>query len=190
MPIPIEELQKQNPSAIIELFTLTMDSAIHGSTVSPVYRFHNGSNHSNGEVIWAEQNYQRFPIEATGFESKGQKQGALPRPSLKISNFAFFFTDLMLLVNQTTFGNDLRKCKLTRIRTLAKYLDAANFSGGNSGADPTQELPQEVYFINRKVIETREMVEFECVSPFDLANVRLPKRQYTHQEFKALGNYI
>ena len=38
----ISDLQKVNPSAIIELFTLQTVAAIHGS--SQIYRFHNGSN--------------------------------------------------------------------------------------------------------------------------------------------------
>ena len=200
MPIPIAELQKTNPSAIIELFTLTMDvtgariydcpNPIHGSVVDPVYRFHNGSNHSNGQVVWAGNSYQRFPIQASGFDFKGQTSGTLARPTLTASNIFGMFTDLMLEVNKATAGNDLQKCKLTRIRTLAKYLDAANFSGGNVAADPTQELPQEVYYIHRKNVETRELVEYECVSAFDLTNVRLPKRQFTRSEFPGIGAYI
>ena len=84
MPIPIAELQKTNPSAIIELFTLTMDSSIHGSVVDSVYRFHNGSNHSNAEVVWAANSYQRFPITAEGFAFEGR--GQIPRPNLTMSN--------------------------------------------------------------------------------------------------------
>ena len=36
------DLQKVNPSAIIELFTLALDTNLHG--VNTVYRFHAGSN--------------------------------------------------------------------------------------------------------------------------------------------------
>ena len=190
MAIPIAELQKTNPSAIVELLTLTMDSSIHGSSVDSVYRFHNGSNHSSAEVVWAGNNYQRFPIQASGFDYKGQSSGTLPRPTLTVSNILGTFTSLMGTVNATTAGNDLQKCKLTRIRTLAKYLDAANFSDGNSDADSTQELPQEVYFIHRKSLENREIVEYECVCAFDLTNVKLPKRQFTRTEFPGIGAYI
>ena len=38
----ITDLQKINPSAIIELFSITTDAALHGSTT--VYRFHAGTN--------------------------------------------------------------------------------------------------------------------------------------------------
>ena len=43
----ISDIQSINPSSIIELFTLTTTSAIHGSATT--YRFHAGSSlNSNG----------------------------------------------------------------------------------------------------------------------------------------------
>ena len=58
------EVQKINPSAIIELFTLQLNNSLHGATT--IYRFHSGSNlNANGEIVWAGNSYQRFPIEAT-----------------------------------------------------------------------------------------------------------------------------
>ena len=36
------EVQKINPSAIIELFVLQLDTALHGANT--IYRFHAGSN--------------------------------------------------------------------------------------------------------------------------------------------------
>ena len=48
----ITDLQKINPSAIIELFTITTDAELHGS--AQTYRFHAGTNAlSNGDIIWA-----------------------------------------------------------------------------------------------------------------------------------------
>ena len=45
------DLQNINPSAIIELFTLTLDQSLHGATT--VYRFHAGSNlDANGQILW------------------------------------------------------------------------------------------------------------------------------------------
>ena len=52
----ITDLQKINPSAIIELFTITTEAAIHGSTAT--YRFHAGTNRvGNGDIIWAGNTY-------------------------------------------------------------------------------------------------------------------------------------
>ena len=52
----ITDLQKINPSAIIELFTLTTDANLHGS--AQTYRFHNGTSlNANGDIIWAGNQY-------------------------------------------------------------------------------------------------------------------------------------
>ena len=120
----ITDLQKVNPSAIIELFTLTTDAALHGSTQT--YRFHNGSNLNNsGDIVWAGNTYIKMPIQAEGFSfNKGQ----LPRPTLTVSNALGTITSILLNVNKVTTGNDLTGATVTRIRTLARYLDAINFA--------------------------------------------------------------
>ena len=68
----VSDLQSINPSAIIELFTLTTTAALHGSATT--HRFHNGTSlKDNGEIVWAGDTYQRFPIQAEGFAfQKGQ----------------------------------------------------------------------------------------------------------------------
>ena len=46
----VSDLQKVNPSAVIELFTLTLDNSLHGATTT--YRFHAGTSlKNNGEII-------------------------------------------------------------------------------------------------------------------------------------------
>ena len=176
MAIPVSELQKINPSSIIELFELQLVEALHGAAT--VYRFHAGSNmDANGEVVWNGNPYQRYPIEVDGFQYNGQ--GQLPRPTIRVSNIFGTITAILLTVNGTTSGNDLAGAKLTRIRTMARYLDNANFDGSNpyGTPDPTAEFPREVYYVDRKVNETRDIVEFELAAVFDLAGVRAPKRQ-------------
>ena len=322
----ITDLQKINPSAIIELFTLTTDATLHGS--AQTYRFHNGTSlNANGDIIWAGNQYLKMPIEAEGFAfAKGQ----LPRPTLTVSNALGTITAILLNVNQVTTGNDLTGATVTRIRTLARYLDAINFpvtttsttttttivdptdvetvtytvtvanvggvniflingvnnpvitmkrgstyifnqsdnsnvghplriksdAGGqqttiNAGTlgtdatvtyepaypsapnnlryyctvhgnamgntitmndpnttteetttttsqqinplgtpDPTAEFPQEIYKIDRKASENREVVSFELAAVFDLAGIRCPKRQCTRAEFPSIGTFI
>ena len=322
----ITDLQKINPSAIIELFTLTTDATLHGS--AQTYRFHNGTSlNANGDIIWAGNQYLKMPIEAEGFAfAKGQ----LPRPTLTVSNALGTITAILLNVNQVTTGNDLTGATVTRIRTLARYLDAINFpvtttsttttttivdptdvetvtytvtvanvggvniflingvnnpvitmkrgstyifnqsdnsnvghplriksaAGGqqttiNAGTlgtvatvtnepaypsapnnlryyctvhgnamgntitmndpnttteetttttsqqinplgtpDPTAEFPQEIYKIDRKSAENREVVTFELAAVFDLAGIRAPKRQCTRTEFPSIGTFI
>ncbi len=182
------EVQKINPSAIIELFTLQLDSSLHGATT--IYRFHSGSNlDANGEIVWAGNSYQRFPIEATGF---AYQRGQIPRPKLIVSNALGTISAILLLVNQTTAGNDLTGATFTRIRTMARFIDAVNFSGGSNPLgtpDPTAEFKRQVYTVDRKSKETREIVEFELAGAIDMAGVRAPKRQCTRALFPSIGTF-
>jgi len=171
------ELISSNPAAIIELFELELIQKIHGSNT--IYRFHNGVNGTltKGDVYWGGNNYMAFPIEVGGFEYSGN--GQLPRPKVRVSNLFGSISLILLDVNAYTVGNDLTGAKFTRIRTLSRFLDANNFEGGANPygtPDPTAEMPREVYYVDRKVSETRDFVEFELTAAFDLAGVRAPKR--------------
>lgn len=192
MTTPLEitsEIQKLAVSAVIELFEL--DATAIGDSV---YRFHAGTNGLSNDVVFGGLTYTRFPIEAEGFEISGN--GQLPRPKLRVANVSGAISFLVL-----TFG-DLIGAKLTRRRTLAKYLDAVNFpypndsaeslvldfiSGSyandtldlvrNPDADPDAQFPEDIFFIDRKSVENRNLVEFELSASFDVAGVQLPRRQ-------------
>jgi len=191
------DLQKINPSSIIELFTLQLSATLHGDTT--IYRFHAGSNmNANGRIVWNGNSYLRFPIEASGFAFQ---KGQIPRPKLIVSNAGnvgsslagLSISAILLTVNETTVGNDLTGATVTRIRTLAKFIDAVNFTGGTNPygtPDPTAEFPQEIYSIDRKATETRDVVEFELASVLDLVGVSCPKRQCTRAEFPAIGTFV
>jgi len=182
MAIPVSELQKINPSSIVELFTLELSSTLHGSDTT--YRFHAGSNDittgdNPGDIIWDGNAYSRFPIEVEGFEYNAES-GSLPRPTIVVANLLSSITSILLSVNNTTAGNDLTGAKLTRIRTLVRYIDDANFSSGSNPfgtADTSSKLPDEIYYVARKVTENRDVVTFELAAAFDLQGVRAPKRQ-------------
>ena len=209
----ISDLQKTNPSAIIELFELELDSTLHGTQTTMTYRFHAGSNLDlNGKVIWQLNEYLRYPVEASGFAFQ---RGQLPRPQLTISNALSLISAVMLEVNLITAGNDLTGAKVTRIRTLAKFLDEENFASFGlfdqeddsgfigledsdlfaqesvtPGTPANNEFPREVYYIDRKVIENRDVVTFELASITDLAGMRLPKRQCTRDLFPSIGTFM
>ena len=184
-------LQEIAPGAIVELFQLELNAAQHG--VDQTYYFHSGVDQSLTDITWAGQDYQAIPIEAEGFEWNGQ--GSLPRPTLRASNVLGTLTALIL-----TLPDGLEGAKVTRIRTLGRYLDDINLIGGDllledgftllledggefrqeSGSaepDPYAEFPREIYYVDRKSAETRDIIEFELASVFDLAGVRAPKRQ-------------
>ena len=163
-----EELSVLGPNAIIELFELQLDTTLHGA--STTYYWHNGVNAAvTGNIVFASNTYVRLPVEATGFDYTSS--GSLPRPTLRISNLFSDMTTLLLLVNATTPGNDLGGATVRRIRTLKKFLD------GEAAADPNARFPTEIWYVDRKSNENRDLVEFELASKFDLAGVMLPQRQ-------------
>ena len=208
MAVPVSELQKINPSNVIELFQLQLDNDIHGSTTT--YYFHNGvGENNNANLIFDNNEYTRMPIEASGFEFNGKQ---LPRPTIRISNILGTFTTILLTLSQGLEG-----AKVTRIRTLERYIDNTNFDGGDivqeynsayyivqedgevidqeEGTNPhgtpdaTATFPSEIYYISRKARENREMVEFELAASFDLDGVRLPKRQVLPADFPGVGSF-
>jgi len=123
MANPISETQAINPGSLIELFELTTDATLHGS--SNTYRFHAGTNEiNNGNIVWAGNTYIAIPMEADGFK---YARGQLPRPTLTISNVTNLMTAILLNVNTVTPGNDLTGAVVKRITTLARFLDAVNF---------------------------------------------------------------
>ena len=194
MTTPVSELQKINPSSIVELFQLELITAIHGSNTK--YYFHNGTNtNGNTNLIFNNIEYTKMPIEAEGFEFNGKQT---PRPRLRISNILGTFTTILL-----TLPQGLEGAKVTRIRTLARYVDNANFTGGEilleNGSnllledgfaidmdqginpfgtpDPTATFDEQIFIIDRKTTENREIIEFELAATYDIHGVRLPKRQ-------------
>ncbi len=163
--IPFSEIQNLNPDAIIELFEVDATSESLG-----ILRFHAGTNNLNQDIVWQSNLYIKFPVEVSGFDLTAS--GPLPRPTLKISNFMSSITALIMSTG------DMLGLKVTRKRTMKKYLDAVNFAGGvNPTADVSVSFPDEIYFIERKISEAKASVEFELVSSMDLNNQMFPKRQ-------------
>ena len=204
MAIPISELQSLNPSSLIELFTLQLVEGTHYATGNPdsvptIFRFHAGTSmNSNANIIWQGDTYQKFPIDAQGFEFSGK--GQIPRPQLIMSNLGgitrsgsvLSVTDLLIIVNLTTPHNDLLGATVTRLLVLASSLDNANFSSGSNpfGTPNSNELPQEIYVIDRKMSESRNLVSFELTAANDTQNKRVPARQVTRTDFPAVGTFV
>lgn len=179
MSVMFEELVKSSPFAIIDLFELHLVTALHGS--NEIYRFHNGNNGkfpTTGDIIWKGNSYMAMPIEVDGFEYSGS--GTLPRPRVRVANLLSTISAILININEVTPGNDLTGAKFVRIRTLSRFLDAVNFDNNENPyglPDPDAEAPQEIYYVDRKVAENRDFVEFELAGIFDLQGVRAPKRQ-------------
>ena len=175
-------LQGVGNKTIVELFDFELNAAQHGETT--IYRFTNTKNELGNDIVWQGNTYTAIPLKAEGYEATGK--GSLPRPRISVSNLLGTFTTLIAVL-----PDGLEGCKVTRTRTLSKYLDAVNFTGGsNSDADPTSYFrPRDIYFIDRKSMENRDVISYEMCSAFDLAGVRLPKRQILPDDFPGVGTF-
>ncbi|ENH0767055.1 MULTISPECIES: phage minor tail protein L [Enterobacteriaceae] len=158
-------IQSLQPSALIEVFELDMSVTTSGGKLY----FHAGTNELSEPIIWQGVTYNPWPIAASGFDKNGQ--GKLPRPKLQVSNLDG------IISAEVQSNEDLIGCKLIRRVTLARFLDAANFTEGNPTADANQHFADEMWYIDQKTFEDREIVEFELASAFDLMGVMLPNRQ-------------
>lgn len=129
-------------------------------------------------IVWQNQEYISYPMEVSGFEVKGDN--SLPRPRIKVSNIGFAISKYLKV------HNNLVGCKVVRKRTFARFLDDVNFPGGenpyfnvltqNSEASGDSYLPDQTYYINRRTTETKDLVELELSTVFELDNVYLPNR--------------
>lgn len=159
------EIQKLSPSALIELFILDARKLPGGD----IMRFHAGTNALQQPIVWQGIEYVPLPIEVEGFEMN--TRGTLPRPKVRVANVNGMFSA------QVTSLDDLVRAKLTRKRTYARFLDAANFPNGNLTADPSQAMPDDIWYVDRKTTENRYLIEWELASAFDLQGVQCPGRQ-------------
>ena len=195
MTIPVEQLQKLDNITIIELFELQLFDPIHfataDTTATTLYRFHNGTNEINTDIIWNGNSYTAIACQAEGFESG--ENSIMARPSMTFANTVGNFSAILQIVNSVTQFNDLQEAKIIRIRTMAQFLDAANFSGNTNpygSPDPTKELEQQKFLINKKVVENNEVCSFELVNTIDFETKQIPRLQITKNRFPAVGSYV
>jgi len=207
MTIPFSELNKVNPSSVIELFELELTVGTHIATGNPqnlptVYRFHAGANLNNfGEVIYQSNAYQRVAVKVSGFERNSR--GVVPRPLITFSNVGgivqnpatgliITMSDFLNNVNLVTPHNDLVNAKLTRKMPLASALDNANFASGSNpfGTPSSDRLRDEIFVIDRKATENRRVIEFELTAAHDLQNRQIPQRVVTRDLFPAVGTFV
>ena len=153
-----------------------------------ILRFHNNIKIFNSYVVWQGKTYYPAPIQAEGFESTSK--GVLPRPTLSIASQSQTGSDqLALLKHEIRKLGDIINAKVTRRRTFAKYLDKINFAYGQASLsenaqqlpqgyepDPYAELPKDIYFIERKATENKNVLTYELSSILDLEGIKIPKR--------------
>lgn len=160
----ITDYQSLDPSAIVSFYQVDLSSLGGG-----ILYFTNERNELLADPTWQGQVYTAIPIEVTGFQVNGDGQFA--RPTIKLSNYAAIMSGLAKLYD------DLVGVKFTRKRTRLKYLDAVNFAAGNVSADPNTFYTDDIFYINRKIAESRISVDWELTSALDISGIMLPRRQ-------------
>jgi lambda family phage minor tail protein L len=177
------ELFSLEPTALLEFFVIYFD---YIERPDDKLYIHGGTNGINGSIYWQGVEYLPFPIQSSGFESKGD--GSLPRPKLLVSNQDFFVSNLIRRYN------NLVGAKVVRKRTFLKFLDNQNFSEGKNpygSADAAAGLEDQVFFILRRSSENRASVEFELASPLEIENVTFPRRtvmaRYCQFHYRGMG---
>lgn len=164
-----KEIFSMEPTALLEMYVLYYDYA--NDTEEQLY-FHAGTNGLAGKIIFDGQEYLPMPAESEGFEVLGDQR--LPRPKIRVSNAGLYVSSLLRKYQ------NLNGAKLIRRRTFTKFLDDVNFPNNKNpwgSANPNAKLPDEKYFISRKTVENKMMVEFELISSLDLENVNIPARE-------------
>lgn len=161
------DVQGLEPGKLVTLYELDATGIGAGSL-----KFH--AHLQEGPIFWQGAEYSPWPVTADGFALTGDKP---PQPKLAVANI-----DRSITILCATF-DDMVGARLIRRRTLAQYLDPQNFPDGvNPTADPTEHLPDEVWFVERKSAETVEAVEFELTSAMDFNGVMLPRRQIINNQ--------
>lgn len=171
-----QDIQQLEPGDLVQL--IEVDGTAFG--MDKILRFHAYNINTEGwasfaaeslpSIRWQGNEYDPHPYELKGLELSSE--GSQPTPTLSVGNIGNYVTALCLQYD------DLVKAKVKIHTTLAKYLDAANWTDGNPTANPAEERVQ-LFYVNAKTAETRVQVDFELCSPFDIQNLQLPSRQIT-----------
>lgn len=178
-----------SPSAIITLYEIDVaDLGLDQDVITvgdvsnetnTIFRFHNSVSLTNSSIFWQGNEYIAAPIYARDFEFN--LRGTTPTPKLSIT-VSDEYIPLLTIFKQRIYelNRDLTGAKVTRIRTFARFLDAANFPKGippqNFFPDRNAEFPRDVYFIDRKSAETKTYLEFELCPFYDVEGIKLPGR--------------
>ena len=154
------DVQKGWHDTIVEMFDIDL-SPITGNN-NDLYYYTNQVGPDNQKIQWQGITYEPLPILSSGYEKS--TTGQIAQPTLTVANILGTFTELI------SQYDDLVGAKVTRRRTLGKYLD------GQAEADSLQEFPIDIYYIERKTEENALSVTWELSSILDLEGLQLPRR--------------
>lgn len=134
-------------------------------------------------IIWQGETFEPMALEVSGLEMRSDGKASAPTLSMA-NNIGGIQGAVSIYCLQ--FG-DFAGAKLKVITTLAKYLDAENFSSGNATANPSEKREQ-IWFIEQKTSENSQQVTFELSNPVDFEGLKIPTRQisnYCNWEYRS-----
>lgn len=161
-----QEVVKPYTSPYVELFILD------GTAIDPSLLFY-FTNSSDTPIQFGANTYQPFPIQGTGWAVTSNQP---PRPKLTISNVT------KVVQPYVQNYNDLSQMKVTRIRTMQKFLV------GQPSADSNAHLPLELYYVNQMTRLAKDVIEFELVSFLEAPNAKLPAGQVLKDNTPGVAN--
>lgn len=134
-------------------------------------------------IIFNGQTFEPMALQVSGLEMRSDGKASAPTLSMA-NNIGGIQGAVSAYCLQ--FG-DFAGAKLKVITTLAKYLDAENFSTGNPTANPSEKREQ-IWFIEQKTSENAQQVTFELSNPVDFEGLKIPTRQisnYCNWEYRS-----
>ena len=164
------DVQQGWHDAIVELIDLDLSpilGAYNGESVPSgnIFYFTNQLKPDDTKIQWKGNIYEPIPITTAGYEKS--TTGQIAQPTLTVANVLGTFTQVISGLD------DLVGAKVTRRRTLGKYLD------GEPDADSLQEFPIDVFYIERKTQENSMVISWQLASVLDLEGLKLPRRIIT-----------
>jgi lambda family phage minor tail protein L len=167
MPIPSSTLRNLSlSSGVIELYEVAFKS-------NAVIRFCNSEN-TGSTIVYRGLTYTCAAIGITGIEKTAD--GTLPRPTIVIGNT----NRTIASIYGTT---DLVGAKVTRIITLAEYLDGA--PGAN-----VSNYTQTSFYVEQKVSENYDQITYSLSTPLEVLAKKLPRQQTVQTIFPGVGRYV
>lgn len=135
-------------------------------------------------IIWQGETFEPMALEVSGLEMRSDGKASAPTLSMA-NNIGGIQNAVSALCLQFS---DFAGAKLKVITTLAKYLDAENFSTGNPTA--SNEAKEQLWYIEQKTSENANAVTFELSNPIDFEGLKIPVRQISNYcHWCAMGNY-
>ncbi|MEQ1227970.1 phage minor tail protein L [Acinetobacter junii] len=135
-------------------------------------------------IVWQGQTFEPMALEVSGLEMRSDGKASAPTLSMA-NNINGVQNAVSALCLQFS---DFAGANLKVITTLAKYLDAENFSGGNASA--SNEAKEQLWYIEQKTSENAQAVTFELSNPIDFEGLKIPVRQISNYcHWCAMGNF-